>query len=283
VFLLAAAWPCAGRAATFEVDPAQSSITLSGTVAALPLREQSPGSLTTKLGGSLNVNLAADQIQIVDGLLDAETSGEWRPGVAGAAGSAPADFGALALSFLGTIYGALRDIAVTAASPAVPLSAGVFDTSSIVFSFPPNSKASLDYSAGLLGTGGQPLGGNAKNQTATTGAISSPGGRTSITITVDATFTFDVFSEDDAILRIVGQLVALEAQAPSVPRITSIEIINAQARVTVENVLETSLLQSTANFAAWSNTSPEVTVLSPTSRAYTLPASAKSAFFRVLR
>src|SRR6185436_6373423 len=151
--LILAVSSLAAGAVTLNVDPAQSHITLSGTVAGFKLSEQGSGSLSTTVGGSVNVTVANGQIQIDSANLDPNTNGNWKPGKNGA-DSSPADLAGQATSIVGTITGALRDLVVNATSTAKPLdSNGKFDASSIVFAFPPNSTSVLDYNAGFLGAG----------------------------------------------------------------------------------------------------------------------------------
>src|SRR4051812_45200615 len=54
----------AAPAATLTVDPAQSHISLTGSVVGNNLREQGAGSLSTTVGGTISVTVAGGQIQI---------------------------------------------------------------------------------------------------------------------------------------------------------------------------------------------------------------------------
>jgi len=86
-----------GTAVTFNLDSAQSSITVSGTVAGQPLTTQGPGSLTTHFNGTVDATLdstsSPTQITITGSTLNAMVSGQWRPLAGGTDGTADADLG----------------------------------------------------------------------------------------------------------------------------------------------------------------------------------------------
>jgi hypothetical protein len=108
----------------FNVDPTQSSLTLSGNLSGLvsaPLTQQASGSLVTTYSGPLVTEYDPDplgpSIQFVAAdagsttAVAAANSGSWQPLRGGGSGSEPANYGAQAnLGILfGTAYAAVRD------------------------------------------------------------------------------------------------------------------------------------------------------------------------------
>jgi hypothetical protein len=90
VFLGTVGDPFRALAATvvFNLDPARSSITLSGSVLNNALKEQGPGSLTTSFSGTIAADVAGSTIQFIGGsAIDAQTNGNWQPQASGVAGS----------------------------------------------------------------------------------------------------------------------------------------------------------------------------------------------------
>ena len=131
----------------FTVDNTQSQITLSGKIAGSPLTAQGSGSLMTTYSGNINADVAGSTIQFTGSSdIIAKTNGVWQPAVGGATGSALADYGGKAsLSFLGTGYGAARNIVLDLNSPLLTLTGTNFDSTALVFSFGASSSSSFDY------------------------------------------------------------------------------------------------------------------------------------------
>src|SRR5689334_16563259 len=93
---------------TFTIDPAQSSLTVSGMVFGIAFNPQGAGSLTTVYNGTIQVAQTGGTIQFTGGsLIAAETSGSWKPLPGGGNGSAPADYGGLA-NIAGSAFVAFR-------------------------------------------------------------------------------------------------------------------------------------------------------------------------------
>src|SRR2546422_11454426 len=81
----------------FTIDTNQSSLTLSGSFQGTSFVQQGPGSLTTKYEGTIQVAQSANSIQFTgESVITAQNSGSWQPLTNGAAGSAPANYGATA-------------------------------------------------------------------------------------------------------------------------------------------------------------------------------------------
>src|SRR5258707_1211700 len=68
---LLAAWhlssPAHSAVETFTIDPARSSIALSGTVEGAALLEQTPGSLTTPFTGTIQVDVTPTTVRFPGG------------------------------------------------------------------------------------------------------------------------------------------------------------------------------------------------------------------------
>lgn len=84
----------------YTLDPAQSSIAVSGTVdselgTGKPIQTQGTGSLTTSYTGTINTTRLTNSVQFVAGsAVDANTSGSWKPAADGLSDTAaPADYG----------------------------------------------------------------------------------------------------------------------------------------------------------------------------------------------
>jgi hypothetical protein len=269
------------QSATLNVDPAQSQITLSGDIGGNQLREQGAGSLTTTVGGTINVTVANGQIQIDSAILDPNTNGSWKPGRNGAADS-PADLAGQASSIVGTITGALRDLVVNASSPAKPLGAnGQFDAASIVFAFPENSSSVLDYNAGFFGQGSEPLASRGTNQTATVGTFVSNNGVETLTIALDTTFTFSVEDVLEAKLTLKGQLVATGGAAPVNPTIGDVQIKDGKFQFTANNTTANTQVQSTTTLNSWGPQAATITANDATTHTFVIPMTEKFQFFRL--
>lgn len=285
MFLGAAATAFAANAANFTIDPSQSTVTLSGSVSGIVLTQQGPGSLTSRIEGSLQADTTGGEVEITGGTLDVQNNGTWQPGVGGTAGAAPADFGAQGSSFFGTVYGALRNIVMNATSPPQQLTGEQFDASAITFSFPQDSTATLDYNAGFAGTGSEPLAGATTNKTATVGRVTGAAGSQVITIAVDATFVFSVLGQNDTELTVTGQIVAREGGVtpqPDGPRFSDIDVVNNQVRLTVDEASATARLESSTNLVNWATKQAEVATVDADTRTFTVPVTGPKEFYRLV-
>jgi hypothetical protein len=200
-------------AEAFVLDPLQSEITLEGTLAGSSAGEQGPGSLTTKLAGTLMVEATPTTIHFPGGsTLDAAENGTWEPDVGGASGSAPADFAGQASLPIGTGLAAVRDVVMDATTAqALSLTGDQFEAADIQFVFPTGGNAALDYRIStFLGSqsGREVLEGITTNEVATTGSLVEAGGLLTLTIPLNATYLFELLSPGDSTLSVQGQLVA---------------------------------------------------------------------------
>jgi hypothetical protein len=269
------------QAATLKVDSSKSQITLSGTVVGSALQEQATGSLTTTVGGTIDVTAGGGQIQITSAKLDPNINGNWAPGRQSTGNSTdPADLGGEAHSFAGTITGALRDLLVDANSSAKTLSAdGQFDASSIIFFFPTNSTSVLDYKS-FLGPGSQPLAGGGTNQTATVGTFVDNNGVQTLTIALNATFYFSLLTPNDTALTLKGQLFAATPPPPA-PSITGAKIVNGDFQFTGTDTDPSTVVESSTTLTSWGPQEAVIITIDPATRNFTVTAKDKFRFFRL--
>ena len=268
-------------AATLNVDSSKSQITLEGSLGGQTLREQGAGSLTTTIGGTIEVTTGGGQIEITGAALDPNVNGNWRPGRDNAATS-PADLAGQATIFGLSAVGALRDLLLDAKSSPKPLdSQGQFDAASIVFSFPTNSNSTFDYDSFLTGKDSVSLASNGTNRTATVGTLVENNGVQTLTIALDAEFFFSLVVDNDTVLRLKGQLVASGAPGPSNPSIVGTELVDGQLTITVSGASETSQLEGSTNLVTWTPVPGTGTAGPNGTRIYTVPASDKFQFFRL--
>jgi hypothetical protein len=272
------------QAATLNLDPARSQITISGNVAGFNLTPQGPGSLTTTVGGTISVETPPGQIQITGANLDPNINGNWAPGVGGAATS-PADLAGEASTFLGRVTGALRELVVNAtSSPRALDAAGQFDAAAIVFQFPTNGTSRFDYSAPAIfgGAGSAELASAGTNNTATVGTYVQSDGTATLTLNLDAVFRFSIISDDpDTTLMLKGQLVATGAPAPSAPMIGSVELVDGQLRFSVTGASASSQVEGTTNLKDWAPAQATSSAGPGGTTIYSVGANAKYGFFRV--
>jgi hypothetical protein len=263
----------------FAIDPAQSQLTLSGKIAGQTLTTQGAGSLTTTYSGNINANISSSTIQFTgSSTITAKTNGVWQPAVGGGAGSAAADYGALAtIPFVGTAYGALRNLVFDVTSASLTLTGTNFDSSALVFSFTPGSNSSLDYNA-VVANGTQTLSGYSTNTVANQASLSTNGNVEQLVIHINTQFIFTLVSPGDTPLRLTGQIVATNSTTP--PLINSIVLTNQNVVLTVANASTQSLLQSSSNLMTWFTPGSTVTN-SAGMIIFTVPAAGPHAFFRV--
>jgi hypothetical protein len=264
----------------FTIDNAQSETSLSGKIAGFAFSAQGEGSLTTAYSGSINANASGSTIQFTGASTIAGlTNGVWQPAVGGGSGNALADFGAQISTFLGTGYGAARNVVLDLTSPLLTLTGPDFDSSALVFSFATNSSSALDYNAGFLGHSTLPLAGYATNSVANGATLTTNGYVVTLLIQFNTQFIFSLLSPGDTPLDLTGQIVGTY-QLPAPPGIISIVLENQNAVLTVENATAQSQLQISRDLKTWS---PASTTLSNylALTIFTTPVSGPALFFRV--
>ena len=217
---LAMTTPSWAAPATFTVNPDLSVVSVSAIAASFALSEQGPGSLGSKLGGTLVLDQAGDFLQFTGGSqLIVYTNGTWEPGVGGVAGTAPACFAGKVSSFLANAKAALRNAQLDATSPPIKLTSGSFDSSTLVFGFLPAAKTAFDYSVSSLfssKTGSATLTGLSTNHVTASATLTTAAGVQTLTIPIDATFIMGLLVDGDSTVDIKGKIVATRAASTPV-------------------------------------------------------------------
>ncbi len=193
----------------FTIDHTQSSLTLSGSILGYGVAPQGAGSLTTTYNGTIQATQSGGTIQFTgQSMITAQTNGSWQPLAGGASGNAPADYGGqVSIPIFGAGYAALRSILLDVTSPPIPVSSGQFSPSSLTFLFPTNATSSIDYHA-AVGSGSKVANGNATNNVATLATITTVGSTQTLTLDINAQFTFTLASPGDTIVNLAGKFVA---------------------------------------------------------------------------
>jgi len=239
----------------FNLDPARSSITLSGSVLNNAFKEQGPGSLTTSFSGTIAADVTGSTIQFIGGsAIDAQTNGNWQPQTNGGAGSAPADYGATAANPVATALAAGRNLLVDVFSGPLPITSGTFDSSKLAFGFPTNATSIIDYRVtGLLlnTSGSKALLGLSTNRITTVATLTTtPAGET-LTLPVDADFFLSLLSNDDTIINLKGQLVATRSTIQG-PVFSSIVVSNQIVTLQWQTIPgQKYQLESSTDFKTW--------------------------------
>jgi hypothetical protein len=239
-----------GQTATFAVDPAGSSIAVSGTALGTPIQQQGPGSLTTTYQGPLFVQLAPTSINFPGGsAISANNSGNWQPLAGGAAGSAPANYGGKVVQlFVITSLAAVRDAVFDGSTTApLALSDGNVGTFSSAVDFRATS-GSIDYNSPVAGSGTGPVSGdpatNGAASSATYSIVVGTGGSANATLVMPIHFTLttDLMGLGQGVFNFDGTMTARATARPG----------DANFDGTV-NLLDFNALA--ANFGATTNTS----------------------------
>ncbi len=206
----------AAQTATFQVDPTASSLTVSGTAAGQPIQQQGPGSLTTTYTGPLLLQLSPDAISFPGGSsVTANNSGNWQPLPGGAAGAAPANYGARVVILFQNNLAAVRDAVFdgTTAAPFELTGSGNNRGFSSDVTFTATS-GQVDYNSLLAGNGSDPLAGStATNQAGTPGSLligAGTAGFASATLQLPVSFTipFDLGTFGQAMFDFDGSITA---------------------------------------------------------------------------
>lgn len=275
-----------GASRTFHLVPEESSVTLSGQAIGLDIKSQGPGSLTSHFQGTIQAVVADDNIQFVPGsIIDALTNGNWEPLPGGASGSAPADFGGLASSILGSAKASVREVKLDLMSNPIALTNGVFDGSSLIFFFPTNTSSSFDYrfsSFLLQKEGSEPLAGYSTNKIAIGASLITTNGFEILTIPLQAEYFFELLAPGDTKIKLEGKLVA-RAGGVTAPKIDSITALNQT--VTLRWQAESGVsyhVESSPDLKTWTVRESALTSGSPT-LTWSTNTSGPIEFFRIGR
>lgn len=184
--------PAWGTRVNYTVDPAQSSLAMSGSWNGLRLWGKPADSLITSYQGQIKAELTNDTIELVSVTLDAEPGGSFRPRAWGGCGRQQADYaGFHCLGLFGDVNVAFRNVTLDLSGPTLALTNGRFDASQLTATA---TSGSMDYAgAGLVwlatGRGRVPLQGtDVANEVSTAGTVTVNGSVETITIPVNSTF-----------------------------------------------------------------------------------------------
>jgi len=271
----------------FTIDPAQSSLTISGTFSGFDIEPQAPGSLTTSYSGTIEAEVTSSNILFWGGsLIDAQTNGIWEPGPGGVDGAAPADYGGEVVNFIVNGKAALRNVVFDVASDELPVNSGKFDSQGLRFSFVPTSGSVIDYTyTSLVGGGGSgspALTGISTNSASTNATLVLQSVEAELFIPVDITGSLTVASPNDVQYRFRGQLVA-RAAAPTPLQINSFQVSPGQLRFVMATVpgRAYSILGST-NLADWPEVVDQFTATNTTTERFVVqPSLLPQQYFRV--
>lgn len=200
----------------FNLVPASSVLVGSGSFNSIVFSPQGTGSDRTQWMGQVTVQVDSlsnpTSLQITTGVISALNSGIWQPAVGGATGSAAANYGFNVNLGLATGRIALRDL-VTTAAMLTPTSVSNGGGGTYFFGVsglnPVRANAtggSVDYNAGILGSGTTPSTGGGDNMTLGAGQLTIAGLNATINVPVDFTFS-GTAGGFPTTFRIVGNLV----------------------------------------------------------------------------
>jgi len=266
----------------FTIDPTQSSLTLSGSILGNTFTPQGTGSMTTIYDGTIQVAQTPDTIQFTgQSVITAQTNGSWKPLAGGGNGSAPADYGAVASSIVGTVNAALRSILLDVTSPPIAVTNGQFDASGLTFLFPASATSAIDYRSSIA-SGSKLATGNGANNVAALSTITTAGNVQTLTIGVNVQFTFSLINSGDTIVNVVGQIVATNSPSVVAPVVLQSPTVSNQV-VTLQwqsPAGQTYQVLSSSNLATWQTNGPDVTSAS-TNYTWTTTNPAPKAFYRL--
>ena len=176
-----------------------------------PIHEQGSGSLTAQYRGTLVVEVSGNtllfpgQSEVV-----AIDSGNWEPQSDGSAGSESANYGGTASQFGTTGVAAVRDVVMDVASDELTLVNGRFNTEGITVFIPDGASSSIAYRVrGAFNESGVvALEGSGSGQSAQ-GSLMDVGHQQVLTIPINCRFLFSLVSNNDTIVNLTGQVVAI--------------------------------------------------------------------------
>lgn len=243
--------------AIFVLDESASHLRIHGSVLGGTLTPQSDGSLMTSFSGELQTLLSPSIIFFKSqSQIDANLSGVWMPKPGGEPGSAPADFGAQAIVLIANAVAAARNIAFSLSS--LPLdfqTEGAFSVSGMRIQFPEESSAAIDFAVGGFAPTSLSLAGlSAENESTTLATLISKDNVQTLTLPVDAAFSFEIFSPGDATMIFTGNLVAsrpIPLEPESSP-VLSIALVNDEIHVEWEAMAGRKYtIESSSNLVDW--------------------------------
>ena len=205
----------------YQIDPAQSYLTLQGSTSGVNWSEQASGSLKSSFGGWLAIDFSSPYLSFLPGsTVTASPSGNWQPGPKGSVTASPADFGGKVTvgSGLGAnhLLSAVRNLEFNLSGDGIPYGGGNFDASGITFSISTNGNAVVDYRANglVIAFGEKTLGGDSVVNSATGGLMPPIFAEVaSIVIPVDLELPPQTTLAGDTTFHLTGQLVGVRGVA----------------------------------------------------------------------
>jgi len=272
-----------GELKTFALDATNSSLSISGTLGSAAFQQQGSGSLITKISGTIKADVTSSNITFVGGsAIAALNSGNWQPGLGGVAGSAPANYGLKVNVYIFiTAMAAVRNALLDMTSSALTVTGGVFSSKQLQFNFPPASTTVLDYNAGSLASGSEPLSNTFTNTVNTNATLIVQGAQLVLTIPVDISGTKTI-APGNVNYRLQGQLVA-RAPVSVVPlQINAFHVSSGQITFTIATTPGQSFtILGSTNLTYWATNVDQFTATNnPTVRNVSRPTSPFK-FFRV--
>lgn len=205
--LFACATNARAEVLVYNLVPAQSSLTVSGTFGNQTLTPQTAGSTTTSYSGTIVANVGATTISFPGGsAINAANQGSnQQPGNEGLPGSAQANYGFQAnLAPFGTGFAVIRGFTLDITSNAINF-AGTSIPSEETFAV---STGNLDFSSSIAFDRRDMSGDSGGNATAAAGSLISGGPTQTLTIPVNFTVTESTITTNDTVLTFTGTLVA---------------------------------------------------------------------------
>lgn len=276
---------------SYVIDPALSIISVSGHLGGYTLVSQGASSLTTAYEGVIRAVISSNQIGFPGGsLIDAQVSGAWQPLPGGDSGTAPADYGGVAVGPLGivTIYATLRNLVLDLDSPCVPLNGGQFAATALTFLPASNPSPTVDVRAltpfPVPFTG--PFTAPMPNQAVAAGVLEVTDPVETLTVPFHAIVPLTVLSPNDSLLNFQGAIVARRTNAP--PRLAiRLGTPNGGFNTVIlswPNPSAGFVLQQTSNMNApgggWTDVTQPPVIIGP-NKEVTLEATGSSRLFRL--
>jgi hypothetical protein len=215
-------------------------------------------------------------------------SGNWQPLADGSVGVAPANYGAAVNLAAGLVKvkAALHSLVLDVTSPALTLNrTGQFASTNLTFLIPTNANSALSYLVtGLINSSGSTaLSGQSTNNVTTLATLVTNGQAQTLTIPVNAQFTFSANSTNDTILNLAGQLVGFRtagavAAAPVLQSLTvQSQVLTLQWPAPAGQQFQ---VQSSTDLMAWQTNAVNVTSGS-SNYTWSGPATGANSYFRL--
>jgi hypothetical protein len=201
---------------TYTVDPTQSTITFSGTIAGFPAGPQTAGSDTTRYTGSLMADVTATTIQFLDGgAMDAQVQLlAQQPSANGTSfAAAPADYGFIAEQAFTIGRVAIRNLVLDMTSGVLARSGNEVPTGQNLVA----DTGVIDYrfEGIFIDNARENQAGEVALNQAAPGTLTTVGNLEVLTIPINARFFFTTIDISDAQLTATGQIVATRIPEPS--------------------------------------------------------------------